>query len=93
MLLDEKVPVKQEADGGYFIHTFYRSACNSVSPNLKNCCLKEGDYVAISIQENLHGIAVAMGYVISVKDQFIELASERFGTLLIFHVFLSDAIS
>lgn len=84
LLLDENIPVRQEADEGYFIHTFSRSADNPVSPNLKNSCLKEGDYVAISIQENLHGVAVAMGYVIDVKEQFIELATERFEITLIF---------
>lgn len=84
LFLDENVPVRQEADEGYFILTFSRSADNPVSPNLKNSCLKEGDYVAISIQENLNGVAVAMGYVINVKEQFIELATERFEMTLFF---------
>lgn len=84
LCLEENVPVRQEADEGCFILTFSRCVGNPVSPNLKNSCLKEGDYVAISIQENLHGVAVAMGYVINVKEQFIELATERFQITLFF---------
>lgn len=77
VILDENVKVRQDIDSEFFIHTFTRTANSHVSSDFKSSCLKEGDYVAISNQNNLDEVAVAMGYIIKVCEKYFEIAVER----------------
>ncbi|KFM73706.1 DNA2-like helicase, partial [Stegodyphus mimosarum] len=69
--------VRQEIEDGFFVHTFCRSSNSPENTGFNIFGLKEGDYVAISNQENPDEVAIAMGYIVKTHEYFVEVAIER----------------
>lgn len=67
----------QNADGTYYINRFHRSKNSPLTAVLTSVGLREGDYVAISNQNNFDEVAVAMGYLAKLQEEFVEVATER----------------
>lgn len=67
----------QNADGTLYINQFHRSKSSPLTAVLTSVGLREGDYVAISNQNNFDEVAVAMGYVVQLQEEFVEVGTER----------------